>query len=274
MRVVQERHPARETKTNQISGQPSSGSAVMMPALRARPAPRIETPGIKVSLRFLLTRFISEVAPDTAAQRQSRRASVTAEDARRPVPAALQPPSSSLGELVYHSEGSGQGQSGQSGQSQSPRRTFSPARTAGRFRFLPESLKTMPVPPLFPSARNRANAPTAPNDDEDALDLAPDSPLSPSGRTKRSPKAKAMSQSFYLDRPKPKPRLHQGGASGEQLHLLTIEGFEAPKRDAANELPSPSSSMKRMVLQDTCFFSARSDRECFAWVGSASLPFG
>ncbi|CAE7250502.1 tmcA [Symbiodinium microadriaticum] len=158
-------------------------------------------------------------------------------------PAALQPPSSSLGDL---SEGSGQGQSGQS---QSPRRTFSPART-GRFRFLPESLKTMPVPPVFPSLRNRANAPTAPNDEEDALDWAPESPLSP-GRTKRSPKAKAMNQSFYLDRPKPKSRMHQGGASGEQLHLLTIEGFEAPKREAAkDELPSPSSSMKRMVLQE------------------------
>ncbi|CAE7585364.1 unnamed protein product [Symbiodinium sp. CCMP2456] len=159
-------------------------------------------------------------------------------------PAALQPPSSSLGDLVYYSEGSGQGQSGQS---QSPRGAFSPARTTGRFRFLPESLKTMPVPPVFPSVRNRANAPTAPNDEEDALE-APDSPLSP-GKTKRSPKAKAMSQSFYLDRPKPK-RLHQGGASGGEQLQLTIEGFEAPKREAKDELsPSPSSSMKRMVLE-------------------------
>ena len=129
----------------------------------------------------------------------------------------------------------------------------------------------MPVPPVFPSLRNRANAPTAPNDEEDALDWAPESPLSP-GRTKRSPKAKAMNQSFYLDRPKPKSRMHQGGASGEQLHLLTIEGFEAPKREAAkDELPSPSSSMKRMVLQDGYkFLSARSDRGCFEREGVGS----
>ena len=36
----------------------------------------------------------------------------------------------------------------------------------------------------------------------------------------------------------------------DDLHLLTIEGFEAKREPAKDELPSPSNSMKRMGLQD------------------------
>ena len=136
----------------------------------------------------------------------------------------------------------GSGGSPRSPRNQSPKRT-------GRFKFLPESLKQVP---LFPSARARANT-NAPNADEDeAAEFPPDSPLSPSHRAKRSPKAKAaLHTSFHFDRSKPKPRLHQGGS--EDLHLLTIEGFEAARKEPKSpkdDLPTPSSSFRSRGKED------------------------
>ena len=101
---------------------------------------------------------------------------------------ALQPPTS-LDELVFSSEGSGQGS----------RRNFSPRRA--EFRFLPESLsrRVPAVPPLFPSQRARVGTTlTSADDDEEA---APDSPLSPYAKTKRSPKVtRCCSASFNFNK--------------------------------------------------------------------------